>query len=167
MRRSRWIVTVLTVLSLLSVVPAAPAEAARPDPWVSRLTATARWVTDTDGSRSYYVLWMDAYARNLRPRQYIVCVKVTYPDGTRVALEGYFGDVNPRTEAVARLQAGEVPEGVTALTVTAQVMRIGMKGCCTAVGALRTVEATLPVRPAPPPAISEPQLVFDVPFATP
>lgn len=66
-----------------------------------------------------------------------------------------------------RLQAGEIPAGVTALAVTAQVMRIGVKGCCTAVGTLRTVEATLPVRPAPPPALSEPQLVFDVTFATP
>lgn len=167
MRRTRAFISSLAMLSLLMVTLAAPVEAARPEPWVTRLVATTGWVTDTEGGQSWYVLWIDAYARDAHWRQHVVCVKVTYSDGSRLVNEGSFPRVARGAEASTWLQFGAIPEGVTAITVTAQMMRIGARGCCMPVGTLRTVEATLPVRPTPPPALSDPQIVFDVSFPAP
>jgi hypothetical protein len=167
MRRSRRLLATLIILSVLSVLLAVPAEAARPDPFISRLTATTRWITDSEGGRSYYVLWLDVYARNIRPQQYLVCAKALYADGTTIADQGGFPRVRAGTETVAWLQLLEVPDGAATLTVTAQLMRLGARGCCTPTGALRTVEASLPARPPAPPATSDPQVVFDISYPAP
>jgi hypothetical protein len=168
MRSLRLVAASLAVTALLSVT-GAPALAARPpDPSVTRLVATARWVTDSDQDKHYYVLWLDLYAQGIRPAQHTQCITVTYPDGTKVAESGYaFPRSRRGAEVMLWLQLGEIPEGVTSLRVTAQVMRIGARDCCTPVGTQRVVEAQLPVRPAPPPAPSEPQVIFDVTFTSP
>jgi hypothetical protein len=168
MRRLRLMAAGLAVTALLTVTTA-PALAARPpDPSVTRLVATALWVTDSDQDKHYYVLWMDLYAQGTRSGQHTECVTVTYPDGTQVAESWYAFPRSQRgSEVMLWLQFGEIPEGVTSLRVTAQVMRIGARNCCTPVGTQRAVEAQLPVRPAPPPAPSVPQVVFDVTFTTP
>jgi len=168
MRRLRLLAAGLAVTALLSVT-AAPTLAARPpDPSVTRLVATARWVTNTEQDAHHYVLWMDVYAQGTRWAQHTQCVTVTYPDGTRVAESGYAFPRSQRgAEVMLSLQFGGIPEEVTSLRVTAQVMRIGARNCCTPVGTQRVVEAQLPVRPAPPPAPSAPQVVFDVTFTTP
>jgi hypothetical protein len=168
MRSLRLVAASLAVAALLAAT-AAPALAARPpDPSVTRLVATARWVTDSFSGDHHYVLWMDLYAQGVRPAQHTECVTVTYPDGTKVAESGYaFPRSHRGAEVMLWLQLGEIPEGVTSLHVTAQVMRIGARGCCTPVGTQRVVEAQLPVRPAPPPAPSQPQVIFDVTFTSP
>jgi hypothetical protein len=167
MRSLRLVVASLAVTALLAAT-AAPALAARPpDPSVTRLVATARWVTSTEDEH-FYVLWVDLYAQGTRPAQHTQCVTVTFPDGTKMVESGYaFPRSRRGAEVMLWLQVGQIPEGVTALRVTAQVMRIGARDCCTPVGTQRVVEAQLPVRPAPPPAPSQPQVIFDVTFTSP
>lgn len=169
MRRPRVLVASLAVAALVLAGSVAPALAARPPaPYVSRITASALWVTDTvPPYTSWYVLQARAYGRYMNPMRDLLCVVVTYSDGTRIPMEGYVPRVRRGTDAEAELQFGEIPTGVTSLVVSVRVMRIGPKDCCTQVGPERIVEAVLPVRPAPPPAPSEPQVLFDVSFPAP
>ncbi|MBP1704402.1 MAG: hypothetical protein H6Q36_141 [Chloroflexi bacterium] len=165
----RPVVVLLTAALLAAVSLPSSAVAARPaEPYLTRLTGTARWVTDTGSSKSYYILEGTLYARNVNPRQDTHCVTVTYPDGTRYADSGgAFPRADRGAEVSVGLWLGEIPLTASSVTVTAQMMRIGSRGCCTPVGPQRVFSSPLPTPPAPPPATSQPIVVFDVMFAAP
>lgn len=170
MHRSRLALSSFATVALLLATQADPAAATgRTQPWVSRVSATTHWVTDTVGDRmSWYVFDVTLYVRDLKSGPYTDCVTVTYSDGTRYPDSGIaFPRTKDGAEVATWLQFGPIPAGVTSVTVTAQVMRMGGRDCCRPVGNKRTISATLPTPPPLPPAPSEPQLVFDVTFPTP
>jgi hypothetical protein len=164
----RPVVALLTAVLLAVVSLPGGAAAAKPaDPYVSRVTGTARWLTDSDGGSSYYVLWVTLYARNVTTGN-TECVTVTYPDGTRNASSGTtFPRVARGAEASVDLQLLEIPLTASRVTVTAQVMRLSAKGCCIPVGTKRVFTQDLPEPPPPPPAVSAPVPVFDVRYSAP
>ena len=130
------------------------------------MTAVVGWITDPVTADAYYVMDATVHVRNAR-RQNWLGYRVEFSDGT---LRSECGPLLPPADAsgesVLVLQLGPVPDEANSVTFSTQVARHGREGCTPASPAAR-VTATLPERPAPPPAPSTWQVVFDVSFTAP
>ena len=165
-RHQRILLSLITIVCLAPGI-AGPVEAARPaDPYISRMTAVAGWVTDPLTSDAYYVIDATVYAEKIS-KQNEFGYRFTFSDGT-VRSEGGVLPPTPNVngESVILVQGGQVPENATSVTFAAQIQRRG-RGGFVAASPTATVTAALPERPDPPPAPSTWQVVFDVSFTAP
>ena len=160
MPRSRPITSSLVIVVLLVLSLGTPVEAGKPrDPYVSRMTGSAGWITSND-----YVMVATVYVRNASRRN-TLGYRVTWSDGSGSAEGGLaLPPAGPSGESMLTFSLGPIPEGASSVTFAAQVQRPGPGGCCAQASPAASVTAALP---APPPAPTEWQVVFDVTFAAP
>jgi len=168
MQFHRRLLASLIAIPCLGLALISPVEAGRPpDPYVSRMSAVVGWVTDPVTSDAYYVMEATVHVQNPRKLQELG-YRVEFSDGTQRSDGGLLvPTADASGQSVMILSLGPVPDGATWVTFAAQVQRRGRGGCCASVGPAAEVTATLPERPAPPPAPSTWQLVFDRTFAAP
>lgn len=162
----------VAVAMLLALTVAGPAEAGRPapapDPYISHMAGTVRWVQNSWTSTWYYILDVTVTVVGLGMKPlYMPCTHVAFDGGEQVGLDQMTLQPASRprvTVSSSVTMSAEIPAGSGFLTVTSQLMRLGNNGCCTNVGSLRAADATLP---SPPPAHDTAITILDVAFPAP